>query len=286
MSGPRFKRMVVGLPQGMGNRSAVAAAADLAEFLRIELVAAFIADATLHDLAGFPAMRELRIFDRQWQPLDVARISRDLEDAVGVARKRFDESVGSRTVKTSFDVLTGAEVMASFIQAGDIVTIIEPGHPGESITRQFTALLDAAFETTAAILVVPGRLVRVSGPIMAVASGPEDASIWVALEIAAALKERLIVVAPPGVRLSPEIAAAANELGVAVEQLAAGTTDSNALLSLPSSIRSQERLRVVARRLLDGAPKLFSMLHGVPLLAVDVDEAAPFAERGVLVRRK
>ncbi len=269
--------MVVGLPQGMGNRSAVAAAADLAEFLQIELLAAFIADATLLELAGFPAMRELRIFDQQWQPLDVARISRDLEDAVKVARRRFDESVGSRTVKTSFDVLTGAEVMASFIQAGDIVTIIEPSHPGESITRQFTALLDAAFETAAAILVVPRRIVRASGPVMAVESGPEDTSIRVALEIAAALKERLIVVAPPGALLSPEIAADAEQLGVAVEQLAAGATDANAPSALPSSSRSKERLRVIARRLLDGAPELFSMLHGVPLLVVDSDQAAPAA---------
>ena len=167
--------------------------------------------------------------------------------------------------------------MASFIQAGDIVTIIEPSHPGESITRQFTALLDAAFETAAAILVVPRRIVRASGPVMAVESGPEDTSIRVALEIAAALKERLIVVAPPGALLSPEIAADAEQLGVAVEQLAAGATDANAPSALPSSSRSKERLRVIARRLLDGAPELFSMLHGVPLLVVDSDQAAPAA---------
>ena len=38
------KRMVVGLPQGLANRAAVEAAVQLAELLRIELLATFIAD--------------------------------------------------------------------------------------------------------------------------------------------------------------------------------------------------------------------------------------------------
>lgn len=271
MSKRRFKRMVVGLPQGMGNRSAIAAAADLAEILQIELLATFIADTTLLELAGFPAMRELRIFDQQWQPLDAAQTARDLEDASNIARRRFDESVGSRSIKTSFDILAGAELMASLVGAGDIVTIIEPTHPGESITRQFTALLDVAFETAAAILVVPRQIVRSSGPIMAIAGGADDASIHVALEIAAALNERLVVVACPGAVLPAEIVAEAERLGVAVEQLT--SADVKAATPLPLSSRSKERLRVITRQLLGGAPRSFSMLHGVPLLVVDSDQA-------------
>lgn len=271
-SRPRFKRMVVGLPQGMGNRSAVEAAADLAEFLKLELLAAFITDAALLELAEFPAIRELRLLDQQWQPLDVARIARDLEDAANLARRRFDESVGSRTIKTGFDVLAGADLMASLIDAGDIVTIIEPSHPGESITRQFTALLDAAFETASAILVVPRRIARTSGPIMAVAGGHDDASIRVALEIAAALKERLIVVAPAGMPLPPEVVADAERFGVAVEQLAGN--GAHARSPLPPSSRSGERLRVITRRLLGDASQLFSRLQGVPLLVIESQQAA------------
>lgn len=282
MSSPRFKRMIVGLPQGMGAQSAVQAAAGLAEFLQIELVAAFIADATLLGFAGFPELRELRIFDQQWQPLDVAQISRDLEEAVNVARRRFEESARSLSVKTGFDVLSGADVLASLIRAGDIATIIEPSYPGESITRQFTALFDAAFETAAAILVVPRRVVRTSGPIMAVAGAPEDESIRVALEIAAALKEALIVVAPPGAALAPEIAAEAKQLGVAVEQLSTGATVIGAASPLPSSSRSGERLRVITRERIGGARRLFSMLHGVPLLVADSDQASPSATQGSL----
>jgi hypothetical protein len=279
MSSWRYKRVVIGLPQGLGNLSAAQAAVDFAEFLQLELLAAFITDAALFALADFPAVRELRIFDQQWQPLDVPRISRELEDAATIARKRFDESIASRTVKAAFDVLSGVEAIPALLRAGDIVAIVEPSHPGESITRQFTALVDAAFETAAAILIVPRRVARTSGPILALASSTDDASIRVALQIAAAAKERLIVVAPAGALLPPEITAEAERLGVSVEQLAASETEAFAPTPLLMSSQSRERLRVISRQLLDGAPRLFSMLHGVPLLAVESEHTA-LAEAG------
>ncbi len=269
MSERRFKRLVICLPQGMGNRCAVRAAADLAEFLQIELLAAFIADAALRDLVEFPQRRELRLLDREWRPLDTEQISRELEQAAELARRRFAESVGSRSIKTGFDVLADVELMASLIDASDIVAIIEPSHPGESITRQFTALLDAAFKMADATLVIPRQIARRSGPIMALAESPNDASIRVALDIAAALNERLIVVAPPGAPLPPEIVAEARELGVAVEQLAESLAGAQDAARLSPALRTVERLRVIPCRPLDDASQLFSMLHGVPLLVVD-----------------
>jgi len=274
VSGRRFKRMVVGLPQGMGNSSAVQAAADLAEFLQVELLAAFVADTTLLDLAGFPAMREWRILDQQWQPLDVNQISRDLEKVAEAARQRFAASVGGRNIRTAFDVFRSAELMSSLIEAGDIVTIIEPSHPGESITRQFTALLDAAFQAASAILVVPKRIIWATGPIMVQAAEPHDPSIRIALEIAAAMKDRLIVVLPPGMQLPPEIGTEADRYGVVVEQLAADP-DVPPLLFSP---RSKERLRVVPRGLLGGRTQLFSKLHGVPLLIIESGQTFPAAK--------
>jgi hypothetical protein len=224
-------------------------------------------------------MRELRLLDQQWQKLDAARIARDLEDAANVARRRFDEIVVSRNIKTGFDVLSGTGPMAALIEAGDIVTIIEPSHPGESITQQFTALLDAAFETNAAILAVPRRIARTSGSIMALTGGPDDASIRVGLEIAAALKERLIVVAPAGSALPNEFTAEARERGIEVEELS-GKPDAPS--PLPQSSRSRERLRVITRSLLGDASQLFTMLHGVPLLVIEAEQKAPAGAEGGL----
>jgi len=266
MTSSRFERMVIGLPQGTGSQSGIRTAADLAEFLNIELLGTFIADENLRTLIGLPG-RELRMLDLQWQPIDLTRISRDLEDITEFVRSRFIESVGDRTVKIGFDVVAGAHILGSLIQAGDIVAIIEPAHPGERITQQFAGLLDTAFTTAAAILVVPRRVLRASGPVSAVANSSDDPSIRVALEISAAIKERLIIVSQPGIRPSAEIIDLARQLGVPVEQLTAGTA---AIGGTAAPHQSKERLRVTSRVQQSGDPhRLFSALAGVPLLIVE-----------------
>lgn len=272
--GVGFKRMVVGLPQGLANQAAVDATADLAEFLHIELLATFITDATLPTLAGLSAVRELRTLDQGWQAIDRAQITRDIDRAISIARRRFAESVRSRAMKTSFDVLTGAEAIASLIRADDIVAVIEPAHPGERITRQFTGLLEAAFEMAGAVLVVPRRIARATGPIVTVAYEFEDAGIRAALQIAAAFKERLVVVTAAGMRPPLKVLADAEQLGVQVEHIAGSGPLADAS-SLAGSARFRERLRVLSRSVLtDDAAGLFSSLQGIPLLVIEPVRAA------------
>lgn len=267
-----FKRMVVGLPQSMINQAGVDAAADLAELLKIELLAAFVADASLHALAGFPGARELRTLEREWQTIDLAQLSRDIEGAASAARQRFADTVRRRAIRSNFDIVAGAEVMASLIRADDIVAIIEPPHPAERITRQFAALLDAALATAGAVLILPQRLARTAGPIMAIASDRSDASVDIALDIAAALKETLVTVTRRGAPLSAEFLARAQAAGIHVEQVSAESPLPGfgaAPLALP---KNNERLRVVARSQIPDDPALlFATLQGVPLLVVEPD---------------
>lgn len=283
MSGPGigFKRMVVGLPQGLANQAAVAAAADLAEFLNIELLATFIADATLPALAELAGARELRALEQEWQAIDPTQIARDIDRAVDVARRHFAESVRTRAIKTSFDVLTGAEAIASLIRANDIVAVIEPAHPGERITRQFTLLLEAAFETAGAVFVVPRRIVRTSGPIVTVAADFDDPGVGVALEIAAAFKERLIIVTAAGTRLPPKIFADAERLGVQIEHVTGSGLLVDALSTTLATARLRERLRVLTRSVLgDDAARLFSSLQGIPLLVIEPGRAQAAVAEG------
>jgi len=274
MTSTRFERMVIGLLQGTGSNPAIRAAADLAEFLNIELLGAFIADASLHSLIGLPG-RELRMLDLQWQPVDLARISRDVEHVVDFARNRFVENVGKRSIRARFDIIAGAHVLNSLIRPDDIVVVIEPAHPGEKITQQFLGLLDAVFETAAAILVFPDRILRARGPIVATATSSDDPSITAALEIAAALRERLIIAAQPGVLPSAEFLADAKRLGVDVEQTTDDSTAVDAAAPVLSSSRPQGRLRVVSRsRRPDDVRELFSTLHGTPLLLVSAHGAS------------
>lgn len=276
-----FKRVVVGLPQSMADQAAVKVAADFAEFLNIELLATFIVDASLHALAGFPAARELRILELSWQAIDAAQISRDIDRATGLARQRFTEAVATRAIKTGFDIVTGAQAMVSRIRADDIVAIVEPSHPGERITRQFTGLLDAALESAAAVLILPRRIARMAGPVMAIAAGPDDATISVALELAAALKEDLIVVTKFGVFLPSETVSAANALGVRVEQVIVSHLFAHETAWLTSASSGKERLRVITRdRVPRDAAQLFTMLQGVPLLVIAPDRITASERQG------
>ena len=259
--------------QGSVNRAAVDAAADLAEFLNIELLATFLADPTLPALAGLSGARELRTLGQGWQPLDPAQITRDIDRGASVARRRFAESVRSRAIKTSFDVLTGAEAIASLIRFDDIVAVLEPEHPGETITRQFTGLLEAAFETAGAVLAVPRRIARTTGPIVTVASDLNEPSIRAALEIAAALKERLIIVTAAGMLPPIKVLADAEQLGVQIEHIVGSGTSADAS-SLAASATFRERLRVLTRSVLtDDAARLFSSLQGIPLLLIEPGRA-------------
>ncbi len=270
-----FKRMVVGLPQSMTSQTAVDVAAQLAEFLNIELQGTFVADTSLHGLAGFPGARELRILDQGWQAIDLAQITRDIEHAADAARRRFAAAVRSCTVKTSFDVIAGAEAMASLIRADDIVAIIEPSHPGERITQQFTGLLGAALEASNAILILPQRIARTAGPVMTIAD-PDRGGIGAALDIAVALKESLVVVTGRGAALAADVVTLARERGVHLEQIADGGLTSD---TAPFSSVTNERLRVVTRRQVPrDASRLFAMLQGVPLLVVGPDRPEPASE--------
>jgi len=270
-SGSGFKRMVVGLPHGSAGRAAVDAAVDLAEFLNIELLATFIADAALPALAGLSAVRELRALEEGWQAIDSAQITRDIDRAIGAARQYFAESIKGRSIKTGFDVLTDAEAIATLIRSDDIVAIIEPGHPGERITRQFTGLLEAAFEAAGAVLALPTRIARTRGPIVVIASDSQDAGIRTALDIAAALKEPLIVVTAADAALPTGLLAEAQQLGVRVE-----LTDA----SLLTAGRLHERLRVLTRSALtESTTQLFSSLQGVPLLVIEAGRAGAAVDR-------
>jgi len=271
MNGARmgWKRMVVGLPQSPAEQAAVDVAAHLAEFLQIELLATFVADATLHTLAELSGARELRTLGQGWHAIDTAQIERDIERAASLARERFAETVGTRAVKSSFDVIADAGLLASRLSADDIVAVIEPAHPGERITQQFTELLAAAFGMAGAVLVVPRRIARTLGPVVAFAAGAEDLCIRAALQIAAALKERLIVVAAADIALPIEVLADAERFGVMVEQIAGGGFAADARSQLPA-LRLQERLRVLNRDALTGdVGALFASLQGIPLLVVD-----------------
>ena len=97
-------------------------------------------------------------------------------------------------------------------------------------------LAPSVLKSAAAVLTVPRRIVRTAGPILAVATGPDDPST--------------------GTRAQDR----------ALEQVIDGFNR--------SMLGARECLRVMTRgRQATDARRLFSALHGIPLLVIEPDQA-------------
>jgi hypothetical protein len=76
--------------------------------------------------------------------------------------------------------------------------VVEPVNPVERATFQFSRLTEAAVRSAAAVLLVPNKVARTSGPIVVIARSVEDPSFPVAAAIATAAKEQLIIMETQG----------------------------------------------------------------------------------------
>ena len=84
-----FKRMLVRLPQNAGDYAAVGVMAQLADLMGASVVATFVQDAELVEMAALPCVRELRPFGGGWHPIEGPELLRQLELAAATARRRM-----------------------------------------------------------------------------------------------------------------------------------------------------------------------------------------------------
>ena len=189
-----FKRMVLGLHQGAPRR-ATALAVEFAQLFDIELLGLFIEDAGLRHLAGMPFAREISSLGGGWRRIEPARATRELDLAAGSAERQFVEAARALE-RRQFEIVRAcaAEALAATLRSGDIVAIGAPVAAAERAAEPFASLLEAAFGSSAAVMLAPARLARSAGPIVAIAAGPDDPSIAAAAAIAEAAGEQLVVV--------------------------------------------------------------------------------------------
>jgi hypothetical protein len=264
-----FKRMLLRLPQSAHDYAAVGVAARLASLMGVSVMATFVQDAELADVAALPCVRELWPLGGGWHPIEGPQLARQLDHAAATARRLFHDAVRAVRIEASFNLAMGSTETAIAIAAAsdDIIVIIEPRNPAERVTQQFTRLLDAAFGAAVAVMVVPSWIARTAGPIAAVISGPEDPSVSTALAIAAAAKERLIVLGPADSNAREAIATRAEAAGVRLE--AGPDIERPADLStlLAQLGRLNERLLVMSRGAVgDRRAPTIASLRGVPVL--------------------
>ena len=184
-----FKRLVLGLQPSAPDR-AMQLAVELADLLHLDLLGLFLEDTSLHDLASIPFSREFRPLGGGWHTLDLDRLSRDFELAARSIERKFMDAAKRLPTGCQFAVARGpmTTTLASISRSDDIVMIVEPRSPAERATQQFSWLLEAAFRSAAAVMLVPPQIVRTKGPVVAMATSPDDPSILAAAAIALAAK--------------------------------------------------------------------------------------------------
>ena len=276
-----FRRLVLGLrPSAPG--STMRLAVELADMLQLELLGLFLEDPGLRHLAGMPFAREFRPLGGGWRPLDLEEMSRELEDAARHAERAFADAAKHLATHCRFEVMRAsiAESIASISRSGDIVMIIEPPSAAERATQQFAFLLEAAFRSPAAVLLVPSRIARSAGAIVVIARALDDPGIRAAAAIARAARETLVVV-DIGPQPMDDAALRRDLAAMALPDIRhfRAAPDEHGLAPLASVLRPvQERLVVVTRETVDDATaSAITTLRHVPVLVIEAAQSSAAA---------
>lgn len=268
---------MLGLQPGAPDRT-MRLAIELADLLHLDLLGLFLEDTSLRDLASIPFSREFTPLGG-WRTIDIDRLSRDFELAARSIERKFMGAAKRLPTRYQFAVARGsvAETFASVSRRDDIVMIVEPQSPAERATRQFSWLLEAAFRSAAAVMLVPPQIVRTKGPVVAIAISPDDPSIQAAAAIALAAKEQLVTIETDGRDAGdPDIAKLTADTSLTIKPIAAaniGLTDPAACAQVFRQI--QERLIVMTRgAFAEGVASAIAAARRVPVLVVEPEEMA------------
>lgn len=273
-----FKRLVLGLQPSASDRG-IRLAVELADLLQLDLLGLLLEDTSLKRLVNIPFAREFQPLGGGWRSIDPDQLSRDFELAARGIQRMFSEAAKHLATRWQFDIARGstADLIASISQTDDIVMVVEPVRPGEHVTQQFEWLIQAAFQSAAAVMFVPGQVARNKGPIAAIAATPDDPSIRAAAAIAIAAKEDLLIVDACEPRIDEaQVRALSADTDLAVIRIAIGRP----LLSDPTAFsyafrQVQERLLVITRGIVeDAAASTIAAARRVPVLVIEPSKMA------------
>lgn len=271
-----FKRLVLGLQPGAHDR-AMRLAVELADLLHLDLLGLFLEDTSLLDLAGIPFSREFRMLEGGWHSVDLDRLTRDFELAAHSIERRFMGAAKRLSTGCQFEVARGslADTFASISRTDDIVMIVEPWSPADRATQQFSWLLEAAFQSAAAVMLVPSDIVRLKGPVVAIATSLDDPSIHAAAAIAIEAKEALVIVETDGQDAEdPRFSKLAADTGLVVKRVSATSRQLAEPAALAQAFRQiQERLVVMSRgAFADATAWSIAATRRVPVLTVEAEK--------------
>jgi hypothetical protein len=193
-AGSRFGRAVLGL-QHHPSRHGLSIAVDVARLLGLDLFGLFVEDESLMHLAALPFCREFSPLGG-WRAVDSAQLVRDLQAAASSAQRSFAAAVKDLPTSCEFVATRGsmAAAISSHARPDDMVVLSAPSAVGEYTAEAFPLLIDTALRSAAGVLLVPRRIARQLGDVVAIAARPDDPSINVAADIARAANAKLVII--------------------------------------------------------------------------------------------
>ncbi len=190
-----FRRILVTLDSSRASRSALEAAALLAEAMHYELVGLFVEDADLMTLATLPFSREVRR-SGVIQNLDPDVLRKEVEAHAAAARYALRDVAVRRRLRWSFRSVRG-DLSAEFSAAAAEVDILCVGRRSADRYRRAPMGSPArvAIERQAPVLVAGDLSERIDKPVALIVDRAEgtDESIRLAGQIAATAKTGLVV---------------------------------------------------------------------------------------------
>lgn len=268
---PKFRRIVVGLSCHRPSPEAgMRLATEMARWLNLDVFGLFVQETSLFDAASLPFCREFKILGGEWRPFESRQLAQELEALARRAQRTLNEAARNLQTACRFEVVRGsmAESIAAASSAEDIVLLAEPAGAAEYSTQSF-AELNAAFQSAAAVLLVPRRLVRTRGAVVAIASAADDPSIAAARAIALAAREDLIIV-----ELSPSAGHASASPGRTTLEtrsphLTAAADGPKSVRSIDSALRHVRERLIVMTRKDDEVPSALATMRQVPVLVIE-----------------
>lgn len=266
MTGDRgtvFRRLILEVGHSATDAATMRTAAEFARLLGVDLHGLFIEDESLLALAELPFAREIRLPSHQWHPVDPTRLEADMRHAAGAARRRLDEVVRDTGVPNAFEIMRGdpAVCIVACAEATDIV--VAETSAAAVRAHGLGRVQEAAHGSPASVLVLPPGPVPRHGAVVVAPADPADASLDIAVRIARAADEDLLI-------LLAEVPPSAADQRSQAE--AAGMLPNRVHLRPVAGMRSQD----VAHALADEPARLIVLTRGA-------SAAADFADAVQLV---
>jgi hypothetical protein len=277
MSEPRENpRLILDLYWSSADERTIAAAAEFARLLGLDLFGLYVEDEAVHALAALPFAREFRLPAHEWGAIESRRIADEFRHAATRAQRLLMHAAEALGVSHAFEVLRGdpAASVTQRSRQGDIVLFAEPRSAGERSSRSFARLWQAALASPASVLLVPVRLSRRKGPVAAAVTHAADPALRTAARIARAAGEDLLLLVPErGHPTREEAVAAARALGVPERRIQTRPLHGRSVEGILHALAGcPERMLVLERRMLRGSDDaLFAIAAGcgVPALLLD-----------------